>query len=125
MVADDEVDAERLGVGYLFNGFDATVEDDDEFHACLLGVVDAFLAHAVAFVVAVGDVILYVRVELLYELVHQCYRRATVHVVVAVNKDALLATHRVVEAVDGEVHVLHEEGVDEVCQLRVEESLGS
>ena len=125
MVADDEVDAERLGVGYLFNGFDTTVENDDEFHACLLGVVDAFLANAVAFVVAVGDVILYVGVELLYELVHQCYRSASVHVVVAVNKDALLATHRVVEAVDGEVHVLHEEGVDEVCQLRVEESLGS
>lgn len=124
VVADDEVDAERLGVGYLFNSLDAAVEDDDELHAGLLGVVDAFLAYAVTFVVAIGDVILDVGVELLYELIHQCYRSASVHVVVAVDEYAFLAAHRVVEAVDGEVHVLHEEGVDEVCQLRMEESLG-
>ena len=124
VVADDEVDAERLGVGYLFNSLDAAVEDDDELHAGLLGVVDAFLAHAVAFVVAVGNVIVDIGVKLLQELIDQCHSRATVNIVVAINEHSLLTSHGIVEPVHGHVHVLHQERVDEVGKLRAEKPLG-
>ena len=124
MVAYDEVDAETLGIGYFVNGLDAAVEDYDELYTRLLGIVDALLAHTVALVVTVGDVILDVGVELLYKLIHQRYSRASVYVVIAIHQDALLAPHSVVKAVDGQVHILHEERIDKVGQLRMEESLG-
>ena len=124
MVAYDEVDAETLGIGYFVNGLDTAVEDYDELYTRLLGIVDALLAHTVALVVTVGDVILDVGVELLYKLIHQRYCRASVHVVIAIHQDALLAPHGIVKAVDGQVHILHEERIDKVGQLRMEESLG-
>ena len=40
MVADNEVDAQRLGVSNLLNGFDATVEDDNKCHTCINGIFE-------------------------------------------------------------------------------------
>ena len=124
MVANDEVDAETLCIGYLFNGLDATVKNNDELYARLLGIVNALLAYTISLIVAIGNIILDVGVELLYKLIHQRYRRASVYVVIAIHQDTLLAPHSVVKAVDGQVHILHEERIDKVGQLRMEESLG-
>ena len=124
VVADDEIYAKALGVGYHVIGLDAAVENDDELHARLMGIVNAFLAHAVAFVVAVGNVIVDIGVKLLQELIDQCHSRATVNIVVAINEHSLLTSHGIVEPVHGHVHVLHQERVDEVGKLRAEKPLG-
>ena len=60
----------------------------------------------------------------MYELIHQRHCCAAVHIIVAIDEDSLLSSHGVVEAVHCQVHILHEERIDEVCQLRMEESLG-
>ena len=125
VVADDEVDAKALGIVYHLVGLDATVEDDDELHTRLMGKVYPLLAHAVALVVAVGDIIVDIGIELLQKLVHQRHGRTSVDVVVSIDEDALLAPHGIVESVHGHVHILHEEGVDKVGELWAEESLGS
>ena len=125
VVADDEVDAKALGVCNLVYGLNAAVEHDDKRHACFLGIVYAFVADAVSFLVAVGYVIIHVGVELLQELVHQCHGCAAVDVVVAVDHDAFLAAHCIVEPVYGQVHVVHEERVVEFVEHRAEKPLGS
>ena len=57
VIADDEVNAKLAGVGHFANGFDAAVENNDELHACVASILQSLCADAVAFVVAVGDVI--------------------------------------------------------------------
>ena len=39
MVADDEINTERLGITYFLDGFDAAIKDDYEFYALGGGVV--------------------------------------------------------------------------------------
>ena len=56
------------------------------------------------------------------EFVYQGDGRTSVYVIVTVYKDTLLASYGVIESVDGEVHILHQEGVDEVRQLWTEKS---
>ena len=124
VVADDEVDAPLLGVCYLVDGLDAAVEHDDEFHTCLCCVVYALSAYSVSLALAVGYVVVDVGIELLQKLVHQCDGCAAVDVVVAVDHDALLASHGVVQPVDGYVHVVHQEWIDKLVEHGSEESLG-
>ena len=124
MIANNKVYAYALGIVNLLDSLDATVENDDELHARLPGIFKPFLAHAIPFVVAVGYVIIDVRVELPQKLIHQRHRGASVYVVIAVHQDALFAPHGVVETVYGHVHILHQEGVDKVCELWTEESFG-
>ena len=123
MVADDKVDAHLLRLSNLVDGLDATVEDDDQLHSCLGSMVEALLADAVALFVAVGDVILDVGVELLQEAKDQCYGSTSVDIVVTINHDALLAAHRVVQTVDGNIHVVHQERVDQLAEQWTQESL--
>ena len=123
VVADDEVNAQLLGVADFLDGLNAAVEHDNQFHAVLCRQVESLLADAVAFFVAVGDIVLQVGVELLQELVDQCHGGASVHVVVAIYHDALFAPHGVVQTVYGHVHVVHQEGVYEFAQHWPEESL--
>ena len=85
VVADDEVDAFALGVCNLLHGLDAAIEGDDERDAVLGGIVDTLVGDAVTLVVAVGDVVVEPRVEILQELVYQRYGRRSVHVVIAIN----------------------------------------
>src|SRR3712207_8809989 len=47
------------------------------------------------------------------------------YIVVAIDKNALFVPHRVIESVDRNVHILHEERIDEVGQLWAKESFRS
>ena len=123
VVADDEVDALLFGIGYLVDGLDAAVEDDDEFHTLLCRIVHTLCADAITLVIAVGDIVFYVGVKLLQEFVYQCHGGASVHIVVAVYHYAFFPSYGIVESVHGHIHVFHKERVDEVSQLWAEESL--
>jgi len=60
----------------------------------------------------------------LQEAVDQCHGRAAVYVVVAIDHDAFLASHGVVQSVNGNVHVVHQERVYELAQQGPEKTLG-
>ena len=123
MVADNKVYALFLRIGYLLDGLDAAIEDDNKFHTSLLGIVYSFLTHTISLIVAVRDIIFNVGIETLQEFVHQRNSRAPIYIVVAVHHDTFLASHRVVQTVHGHVHILHQEGIDEVIQLWTEVTL--
>lgn len=124
MVADDEVDAFLAGIGYLFDGLDAAVEHDDEPHARGTGVIDALDGHAVAFLVAVGDVVVDVGIILLQKTVDERHGRAAVDVVVSIDQNALFLTERPVEATDSHVHILHLKRIVELGELGPEKLPG-
>ena len=124
VVTNNEVYAKRFGIAYLLNGLDATVEDDNELHTCLIRVFHSLVTHTVSLVIAVGDVVVDVGVELLEKLVHQCHGSTAVYVIVSIDHNTLLVSYRIVETVNSNIHVLHQERVDEVCQLWTEETLG-
>ena len=122
VVADDEIDATLLGIGDFFDGLDATVQDDDEAHTGFGGIVDTAFRHPVTFFVAVGDVVVDVAVIATDESIDQCHGGDAVDVIVTVDHDALLARDGEVEAFDRHLHIVHEERVVQVGELRAEES---
>ena len=122
VVADNKVYTHALGIGNLIDRFYSAVENNDKFNTIFLCIVYSLITHTVSLVIAVGDVVLDVRIELLQKLIHQCNGSATVNIVIAVNHYALLAPHGVVKTVNGNVHVLHQERVQQVSELRTEEA---
>ena len=114
MVADDEVYAKTLGVFYLLDSFDAAIQDNDEFYTCFVRKVYSLFAYSIAFVVSVWYVVINVGIKLLQKLVHQCYSRASIHVIVSIDHDALLSSHSIVEAINSDIHILHQEWIDEI-----------
>ena len=122
VVADDEVDAELLGIVDHLHGLDATVEGDDQLDIRLAGVVDTLLRDAVALAFAVRDVEINVWVQFLKVGINQRYGRRAVDVVVAIDHDAFLSPNGFVDAGDGLFHALHEEGVVNLIQSRSEKT---
>ena len=73
MVAYNKVDAQRLGVSYFVDSLYSAVKNDNQFYTRMICVVYALAANTIAFFVAIGYIILDVRVELLEEFVHECH----------------------------------------------------
>ena len=126
VIADDEVDAERAGVGYLLDGLGARVYGDDELDACLSGLSDPGRGDAVALIIAVGDMVAQlvggtVSTEIAVE---QRHGRGAVDIVVAVDEDLVPTLQGEAEACHGGLHVLHEEGIVQLLETRMEEALG-
>ena len=124
VVANDEIDALFAGISHLLNGLDAAVEHNDEFHPHFGGEIDTFARDAVAFLIAVGDIEVDIGIELREELVDQCHRRASINVIIAINHDVFLASQRLVEPVNGHLHVVHQKRVVQVRELRTKETPG-
>ena len=114
MIADDEIYAKTLGIFYLLDSFDAAIQDNDEFYTCFVRKVYSLFAYSIAFVVSVWYVVINVGIKLLQKLVHQCYSRASIHVIVSIDHDALLSSHSIVEAIYCDIHILHQEWIDEI-----------
>ena len=73
VIADDEVDAEFFGIGYLINGFDAAVEHNDESHAHFCRKFHSFARYTITLIVAIGDVVIYLRVVVANEFIDQSH----------------------------------------------------
>ena len=123
VVAYYEIYSYAFGIRYLFDCLYSAIEHDDKFHTCFFRIVYALIAHTISLFVSVGDIVFYIRVELLQKLVHQSHGRTSVHIVISVDHDALLASHGVVQPVYGYVHVVHQEWVDKLVEHRAEETL--
>ena len=121
VVADNHLQALAAGVFDLVDGLDAAVERDDELEAAVRGPVDALVGHAVALVVAVGNVEIHLVGETLDEGIDQRDGGRAVHVIVAVDQDLLAGGDGAVQPLHRLVHVLHQEGIVEGVQRRAEE----
>ena len=124
VVADDEVDAFLLGIGYLIDCLDTAIQHDDELDTSLVCIIHSFHGHSITFLVSVGDVVVDVGIELLEELVDQCYGRSAIHIIVTIHQYAFLPSHSFVQTIDRDVHIPHQEGVVQLVELGTEEFLG-
>ena len=120
VVANNEINAQTLGIGNFFDCLDAAVEHNDEFYTRLVGVVHTLNRHPISLLVSVGNVVVEFRIELLQEAIYQCDSSASIHIVVAINHHPLSVSHRLVQAVNRAVHIAHEERVMKCLQLRAE-----
>ena len=80
-------------------------------------IVHTHNGHAISLVVTVGNIVVDVTVELLQETINQCYCRTSVHIIVAIDHDTLLTSHRLVEPFHCHIHILHQERVMQVLKL--------
>ena len=122
VVGDDDVDAVLVGKVHHVVGLDAAVEGDEQVDAVLLAELDAFLGDAVAFGVAVGNVVFDVLVgvgttDFAQEGIDECHGGGAVHIVVAIDHDFLIVDDGFGESVHGFVHVLHQEGVVKLLDI--------
>ena len=114
VVADDEVYAQTLGIGNLFDSLNTAVEYYYQLDAFFCSIVQCFLTDTISLFVTIGNVIFDIRIELLQEFIHQSYRRTSIDIVVAVDHDALFAPHRIVESVYRHIHVVHQERINQL-----------
>ena len=124
VVANDEIDAQFFGVGNLFNCLDAAVEHDDEAHATFGRKIHPLFRYTISLFVAIGNVVVDVGIVLTDELIDQSHRCHAVHIVVAIDHDALFPKKGAVESFHRCLHVVHEEGVEQLCELWAEETSG-
>jgi len=90
VVANNEFNAQRLGVLNLFHGLNAAVQGDDQRIFLIVCVINALMGNAIPFAVSVGNVISDVGGVLLQKLENECHRGRAVHVVITINQNALL-----------------------------------
>ena len=124
MITNDKIYAKALGIFYLLDSFDAAIKDNNKFYTCFMGKVYSFQANTISFIVAIWYVVVDIRIELLQKLVHQCDCCASVYIVISVYENTFLASHCIVEAVYGYIHVFHQKWVDEVGELWTEKTFG-
>ena len=123
VVAHDGVDARfsRGGEGVKVLG--AAVEGDDQGAPRHFGAFDAFGRHPVALAVPHGDVRQHGDLKAFEEGRHHGDRGRAVHVVIAVDHDALVAFDGLHDPGHGFVHVLHQEGVVHLVAAGVQKVL--
>ena len=124
MVTDNDIDSLAAGILHFLDGLDAAVQRNNQVHAIVGRPVQGLVREAVAFVVAVRDIERELLGEILEEGIQLGHSRGAVYVVVAVNQDLLLAHDGLVQTLYGLVHILHQERIVQVFQLRAEETAG-
>ena len=65
MIADNKIYAQFLGISNLVKSLYTTIQDYYQLYSALISIVNPFVAHSVAFVITVGNIIVYIRVKLL------------------------------------------------------------
>ena len=120
MIGDDDVHAQRLGLGDLCARIDAAVHRDEQLDPGGAEFLDGRRRHPIALTEAVGETPAHVGAEIAQHADQQERRRDAVGVVVAVYRDGLAASQRPVDAraclghAGHEVRVVHAElGVQE------------
>ena len=123
MVADNKIDASLPGICDLIVCLDAAVENDDEFHTLFDSHIDASARNAVALVIAGRDVVVDLRIEILQIAVDQRDGCRAVDIIVSVDHDFFLRSHRTVKTVDSLIHVGHQKRIVKVAQRGMEKLL--
>ena len=105
MVRNDDVDAQFVGAAHHFGGADAGIHADDQLHALFGGGLHHFAAHAVAVLQTVRHVIGGDAAGQFEGLGEQHHAGGAVHVVIAVDQDALALANGARDTLDGRRHV--------------------
>ena len=124
VVADDDLDALGAGILHFVNGLDAAVQRDDEADTVVRSPVQGLVREAVAFVVAVRDIEVYLLGKVADKGIDLGHGSGSVYVIVSIDQNLLSTGDGLVQPFYGFVHIGHEEGVVEVFQAGAEETAG-
>ena len=124
MVRDDHVDAELVGAAHHFGGADAGVHADNQLHSLFGGGFHHFGPHAVAVLQAVRHMIGGDAAGQFEGLGQEHDAGGAVHVVVAVNQDALAFADRARDALDRRRHVAQGQRIVQFFERRMQEAPG-
>ena len=120
VVADDKVDALVLGILNFIYRLDATIQHDHQFHTLALRIIHSLNRYTIPFLTAVRDIAFHIGVELRNKPINQSHCRASIHIVVTINHDALTLPHRLVQPLHRLVHILHQIWIMQLQQLWME-----
>ena len=118
VVGNDNIHPERFCKLGFFNGGNARVDGDNQFHAIVLELLNCRFRHAVTFRNAVGNIALHVG-ALLREIEIQKRRRGdTVRVVIAEHGNFLKIFNRLPDALDRFFHIGEQKRVGKFSFIR-------
>ena len=123
MVADNDIYSLRPGVFHFLNGLDTAIESDHQFAIHFLGKINSHIRYAVTLLIAVGDIVLHIRILFPEEGIHKGYSRGSVHIVIAVNQYLLILVYCCRNPFHSNCHPLHHKGVVEVFQIGFKKNL--
>ena len=118
MVADDEIHANAVGIFHFLHRLDTAVKRNNERATFLFGGVDTFGGDAVTFCIAIRDVVYQIVGLGAQERVHKRHGSSTVHIVVAIDHDALMIINSLAQSIHSRSHITHQERVMQTVQRR-------
>ena len=120
MIRNDQIDAQRIGVGGFLHTGDAAVHGDDQRHAGFRERADRLAAQAVALLGAAGDVHDRVRAAGAQIVGQKAGGGDAVHIIIAVYRNLFAVGQRAGDALNGLVHILHQKRGVGQCALALE-----
>ena len=124
VVGDDQIDAELARAPRGVGAADAAVDRDDQRDAVGVQPLDRRRLQPVAVLQPLGDEVHDVGAEQLERAPQDDGRRDAVHVVVAVDRDPLLARDRRQDAIDRDAHVGEQHRIVQVIERGIQEASG-
>ena len=114
VITNDKINSKVPGILDQLDGFDSTIECDDQSIAVTLCEINASSAHAVPFPVTVRYVKFKILMDLIHELIHASHGRCTIHIIIAKHQDLFLGFDGRNNSVNGLFHVFHEPWIVQV-----------
>ena len=107
VVADNEIQAEGLGVKRFIVRADAAIHGDDQLYAVRFEIIQRVVIKAVAFVESIRDVALYFAIHCFKRLHEKRGGCDSVHIVVAVDGNRFMMFESMDDAVNCGAHACH------------------
>ena len=123
VITDNEVYAQCLGILYLLMSLYSTIKNDNQLHTILIRHVNSLATHSISLLIAIRDIVFYVGIVKTKELIDEGYSRTAVNIIVTIYHDTFLTPHGIIEPIHRDIHILHQERIDKVIELRTEKAL--
>ena len=102
---------------------DTAIENDNQLHTTLIRHINSLAAYTISLLIAIRDIVFNIRIVQTKELIDKGNSRTSVNIIVTIYHDTFLTSHGIIKPIHRDIHILHQERIDEVIELRTEKAL--
>ena len=85
VVANDKIDVSFFGIGHMIDGFNPTIQGDNQRKTIVVGIINSLERDAVAFVITVGNIRGDIRIKRFQIGGNERNRRGSIHIIITKN----------------------------------------
>ena len=93
---------------------DTAIENDNQLHTTLIRHVNSLTTYSISLLIAIRDIVFYIGIVKTKELIDEGNSRTAINIIVTIYHDTFLTSHGIIEPIHRDIHILHQERIDEV-----------